>query len=142
MFQELYRVVRSYRYEKKRSQVPPSDEPNLDVSSLVDVSVLLLIFFLVTATIMKKENELTMTAPTIDGPQLPAPPIVRVTVEGDGKVTLGGMEGAELMLASVSDHELPKLAQRIQLIQSISDQKTPFQVRVQMSLPTKGLPMC
>ena len=115
---------------RKRSSLPAVDEPKLDVSSLVDVSFLLLLFFLVTATIMKKEKELTMKLPASDGPALPPPPIVRVTVGDEGKVTWGQKEGIEVMSDSASDHELPRLAQRIQIIQSISGQKTTYQLKV------------
>lgn len=72
-----------------------------------------------------------MKLPASDGPALPPPLIVRVTVGNDGKVTWGQKkEGVEVMLDSASDHELPRLAQRIQIIQSISGQKTPYQLKV------------
>ena len=115
---------------RKRSSGPASDEPRLDVSSLVDVSFLLLIFFLVTATIARKQHEITMDLHSPNGRNLPAPPMVRVAVGGNGEVTLGSHGERELVSDSSTDRKLPKLAQRIQLIQSLTDEKTPFQLGV------------
>jgi len=73
---------------RKRIHGLPTDEPQTDVSSLVDVSFLLLIFFLVTSTIMKRENDLPMTIPppgqTSAIPTLP----LWIEIAGDGTVSL------------------------------------------------------
>lgn len=43
------------------------DEPAVDMSSLIDVSFLLLIFFLVTSTLEPRESDLSMELPTDSG---------------------------------------------------------------------------
>jgi len=45
---------------------PEEEEPGLDMSSMIDVSFLLLIYFLVTQTLDPKEADLGMTLPTTD----------------------------------------------------------------------------
>lgn len=42
--------------------------PTLDISSLIDVSFLLLIYFLVTSTLEPRESDLSMELPTDSGP--------------------------------------------------------------------------
>ena len=47
------------------SQTRGSDEdPELDISSLIDVSFLLLIYFIVTSTLQKRETDLGITLPS------------------------------------------------------------------------------
>lgn len=48
----------------KRNKAPKEEDPALDMSSLIDVSFLLLIYFLVTSTLDPKEADLGMTMPT------------------------------------------------------------------------------
>ena len=50
----------------KKIQAPEEDEPGLDISSLIDVCFLLLIYFLVTTQIIKKEQELSTALPFHD----------------------------------------------------------------------------
>src|SRR6056297_1157100 len=47
-----------------RRKAPREENPALDMSSLIDVSFLLLIYFLVTSTLDPKEADLGMTMPT------------------------------------------------------------------------------
>lgn len=47
-----------------RNRAPKEEDPTLDMSSLIDVSFLLLIYFLVTSTLDPKEADLGMTMPT------------------------------------------------------------------------------
>lgn len=50
-----------------RRKPPKESDPALDMSSLIDVSFLLLIYFLVTSTLDPKEADLGMTMPTSQG---------------------------------------------------------------------------
>ncbi len=43
------------------------EDPNLDISSLIDVSFLLLIYFIVTSTLSPREADLSMELPTDSG---------------------------------------------------------------------------
>ena len=49
---------------KNKMEFEPESEPGMDVSSLIDVSFLLLIYFLVTSTLMPKEGDLGMQLPS------------------------------------------------------------------------------
>lgn len=48
---------------RKKAHAPEEDEPLLDISSLIDVCFLLLIYFMVTATIQPRESDLGLTLP-------------------------------------------------------------------------------
>ena len=62
------------------------DGPHLDVSSLVDVCFLLLVFFLVTSVITKKEQDLDMKLPTrYENIESVVDPLL-LTLKNDGKV--------------------------------------------------------
>ena len=50
-----------------RRKPPKESDPALDMSSLIDVSFLLLIYFLVTSSLDPKEADLGMTMPTSQG---------------------------------------------------------------------------
>ena len=49
---------------RKRGLPMEDDEPELNMSSLIDVTFLLLIYFLATSTIQPKEKDLPMTLPS------------------------------------------------------------------------------
>jgi biopolymer transport protein ExbD len=52
---------------KKKMPEEPMETPALDISSLIDVSFLLLIYFLVTSTLEPRESDLSMELPTDSG---------------------------------------------------------------------------
>jgi biopolymer transport protein ExbD len=52
---------------KKRLEAEPMEDPGMDISSLIDVSFLLLIYFLVTSTLEPRESDLSMEMPTDSG---------------------------------------------------------------------------
>lgn len=73
---------------KKRAQKPEEDSPALEISSLIDVCFLLLIYFLVTTTIQKSERDVGIQTPgsaaaTADSP--PIPPLV-ILVDANGGI--------------------------------------------------------
>ena len=53
--------------KKKRYEPEQVEDPTLDISSLIDVSFLLLIYFLVTSTLEPRESDLSMEMPTDSG---------------------------------------------------------------------------
>jgi len=105
---------------RKRIHGLSADEPQTDVSSLVDVSFLLLIFFLVTSTIMKRENDLPMTIPppgqTSAIPTLP----LWIGIAGDGTVSLGQDEGAMVVADSTTGSSLDELATHLKMARDAS----------------------
>ena len=65
-------------------------DPELDISSLIDVSFLLLIFFLVTSSLIKREGELGLNLP---GEGTGDPDVaLDITIAGDGRIDVGGQE--------------------------------------------------
>lgn len=98
------------------------DKPEPSMAPMIDVSFLLLIFFIVTMTIAKREHDMTMKVPTPGKGEVPPMSIV-VGVEGDGTVVLN--PGAdELLLSSDSgSRELPLLVQHVEMVRSVSAER-------------------
>lgn len=95
---------------RHRSHALPADDPQTDVSSLVDVSFLLLIFFLVTSTILKRENDLPLTLPSPGvTTAIPALPLW-IGIAADGSVSLGRDEGAMVVADASAGSSLEELA--------------------------------
>jgi len=72
---------------RKRGLQAEDDEPGLDISSLIDVCFLLLIYFLLTSTIQPKEKDLPMTLPSSkqsDTPLEIEPMLISVKKVGSG----------------------------------------------------------
>lgn len=73
---------------KTRLQIPKEEEPGLDMSSMIDVSFLLLIYFLVTSTLDPKEADLGMTLPTTDSSSASEVEIDQMTIEVNAAGTI------------------------------------------------------
>ena len=72
---------------RKKGMLLEDDEPALDISSLIDVCFLLLIYFLVTSTIQPREQDLPMTLPSSaksDAPLEIEPMLIAVKKTGSG----------------------------------------------------------
>lgn len=70
---------------KRHFEIEPIEEPALDISSLIDVSFLLLIYFLVSSSLEPRESDLTMELPTDTGraSNIQIDPLkIRLTVAG------------------------------------------------------------
>ena len=69
----------------KRSAKAEEDEPKLDISSLIDATFLLLIYFLVTTTIQPREQDVQMTLPAAAPSEVPPdidPKLIKVDANG------------------------------------------------------------
>ena len=99
---------------KKLSDDLGEDEPGLDISSLIDVCFLLLIYFLVTTTIQPREQDLKMSlpaaAPSEEVPDL-APMFIKVDAEGLFFANTGDEQ--EALDADVASRKLPLLKERL-----------------------------
>jgi len=74
---------------RKKNISPEEDEPALDISSLIDVCFLLLIYFLVTSTIQPKENDLALKLPSSDPSENQDKPDIEpmlLLIKADGSV--------------------------------------------------------
>jgi len=96
---------------RTKLQLGTDDEPVLDVSSLIDVSFLLLIYFLVTSTLQKQEADLGLSlpadrtkAPTDEGIE-PLP----IRIDPDGTILVSG----EVVEQPGDQRDLPTLFERV-----------------------------
>ena len=71
--------------------VEPEINPTLDISSLIDVSFLLLIYFLVTSTLEPRESDLSMELPTDRGGPASKPKIepLKIKLTESGEISIG-----------------------------------------------------
>ncbi len=104
----------------KKITPPEEDEPGVDISSLIDVCFLLLIYFLVTSTIVKKEQDLDMQLPSTAPSE--TPPEIRpllIKLDAQGFIYLSS-DGApeELVESDVESRELPNLSKRLKTYRS------------------------
>lgn len=92
-----------------------SESVSVDMSSLVDLSFLLLVFFLVTTTLLAKEQDIPMSLP-MPGVEGTGKPIV-IQVAGDGRVLLHpGQSYQEVVASAESGHELTTLRERLSIL--------------------------
>lgn len=101
----------------KKSKVEQDGEPELDISSLIDVCFLLLIYFIVTSTITRREQDLGMALPANQPPSSEQPKIeplfIKVDVAG---AVYSGVGPAQLALdTDGSLRDLPLLDAQLQL---------------------------
>ncbi len=94
-----------------RRKAPKEENPELDMSSLIDVSFLLLIYFLVTSTLDPKETDLGMTMPTNTSSSPSEVEIDQMTVEvnSSGHIVLND----EVLDTDIDNHEVPLLLDRL-----------------------------
>jgi len=114
---------------RKRTEAPEEDEPALDISSLIDVTFLLLIYFIVTTTLQKKETDLNMNLPG-KAPvetQLDIPPMF-IKLNNAGAVYVGTGAAEQLMDSDINVRDLPNLKSQLQLYKdaSAATQSTPL----------------
>ena len=97
------------------------DEPEGSVAPLIDVSFLLLIFFLVATTLLKKERDLVMHVPDDAPPkEFQAKLPVVVLVRESGEVTLNPDFGETLVSLDPDQRELPVLQEHLVMMAEIS----------------------
>ena len=99
---------------KKTADTNEDDEPGLDISSLIDVCFLLLIYFLVTTTIQPREQDLSLQLPAAapsDTPPELAPMFIKVDKTGVIAINTGPAQ--ELLDRDVNVRQLPLLKERL-----------------------------
>lgn len=107
--------------------VPPDeDEPGLDISSLIDVCFLLLIYFIVTTTIVKKEQDIDMALPSVAPSD--TPPEIRpffIKLEANGYISIRSDGAPEQLVESDPDaRTLPNLLPLLETYKSAADSST------------------
>lgn len=99
---------------KKKAEALEEDEPGLDISSLIDVCFLLLIYFLVTTTIQPREQDLKMSLPAAapsDTPPVLEPMFIKVDKSGQIYVNTGPAQ--ELVETETDNRRLTELQNRL-----------------------------
>jgi len=105
---------------RKRGAAAEEDEPNLDISSLIDVCFLLLIYFIVTSTINPTEKDLPMTIPS-QQPSDEKPDIepMLISVLASGEVTVNKTEPMDTGAVG-RERTLPQLSARLNEYSSLA----------------------
>lgn len=100
-------------------QAPEEEEPGLDMSSMIDVSFLLLIYFLVTQTLDPKEADLGMTLPTTDSSSASEVEIdqMTITVNAAGAIVVDDKTLDE----DVNNRTLPLLDDKLKQYKEAAD---------------------
>lgn len=97
-----------------------TDDPQLDISSLVDVSFLLLIFFLVATSIVRKEMDLSIEQGTTKGERVSQQEIIRISLDKEGGISLTSGENDELVEVGGSGSDLPNLRERLDILRDLT----------------------
>ena len=94
-------------------------DPALDISSLIDVCFLLLIYFIVTSTITPRESDLGMSLPAAN-PSTEQPEIepLFIKIEPDGAIFSGVGASQQPMDSDPTVRELPLLKSQLDLYSS------------------------
>lgn len=100
---------RSFRKEEDGS-------PGLDISSLIDVCFLLLIYFLVATTIQKSERDLPLKVPSDREVELNRPDLepLLIKVDARGVIYAGEASHARMLDEDESAREVPLLSEWLQ----------------------------
>ena len=94
----------------RKTEKPQEDEPGLDISSLIDCTFLLLIYFLVCTTVQKRETDLGMTLPaSVPSSEMPDIDPKLIRIDGDGIISVGAGEAQITMDTDQSVREVPML---------------------------------
>jgi len=99
-----------------------SDPPKLEISSLIDICFLLLIYFLVTSTLVPRESDLNMRLP-VPIPDGTPQPVIRplfIGVQSDGGIYTGLNSSLQMLDGPGTDRSLPMLSAHLELYASAS----------------------
>lgn len=97
---------------RKQTLFKQSDAPDLNMSSLIDVAFLLLIYFIVSTTLEKQEADLGLTLPGTSSESVAPVQIdpMRISIEANGTVRVN----EEVLDTNPADREVPLLSERLQ----------------------------
>ncbi len=104
----------------KQQSAPALDDPALDISSLIDVCFLLLIYFIVTSTISPREQDLTIGPPGRTPPEVTEMNLqtLYIHVAANGTVSSGLAEEQQVLDIDPAVRELPLLQAELRLFKS------------------------
>lgn len=101
----------------KKYQADEEANPALDISSLIDVCFLLLIYFLVATTIQKKETDVPLALPAAAPSDADMPDIdpLFIKIDTNGAIYTGAGSSQQMLDTDSSVREVPQLSQQLQL---------------------------
>lgn len=101
----------------KKYEASEESDPALDISSLIDVCFLLLIYFIVTSTITPRESDLGMALPASAPPSDNQPKIepFYIKVDPSGAIYTGVGPAQQPMDSDPSVRELPLLVSQLEI---------------------------
>jgi biopolymer transport protein ExbD len=105
----------------RHKQYDPVEEisAELDISSLIDVTFLLLIYFLVTSAIQVRETDLGMKLPAaMPGDAQPTIEPMFIRVDAAGAVSVGVGSSSQVLDSDASSRTLPLLAGQLDMYAS------------------------
>ncbi len=112
------------RRRKIRIQGDEEEEPTLDISSLIDVSFLLLIYFLVTATLQPQEVDVGLSLPSMmTPPSSTEERPLTLRLNDDGSVVADPAGTPQQLGTPTEDFEFPELSARLQTFKNLADQR-------------------
>ena len=100
-------------------QIPEEEEPGLDMSSMIDVSFLLLSYFLVTQTLDPKEADLGMTLPTTESSSASEVEIDQMTIAVNAAGTI--VVDEQTLDEDVNSRTLPLLDEKLKQYKDAAD---------------------
>ena len=114
-------------------RVPETAKAELQIAPLIDVVFLLLIYFMVTASLIKKEGDISFVLPA----NIPAAEMVKVPVELLIEITPDGTVQAEGLRFAADDLELIELITQVVGLREIAkSQQAPFSINLLPSADT------
>jgi len=105
---------------RKPREAVTEEEPKLDISSLIDVCFLLLIYFIVTSIIAPKEKDLPMTLPSGIHTTGSEEMTVFLGIREDGAILVNPGSHQEVLDVDMNDRSIPKVNERIGMMQSLA----------------------
>lgn len=100
----------------KRYEQDEEEKPKLDISSLIDVVFLLLIYFLVTSAIQVKETDLAMKLPSaVPSDKQPDIEPMFIRIDSNGVISAGVGASQEILDSDTTSRLLPQLSQRLEM---------------------------
>lgn len=94
-----------------RRKAPAEQDPQLDISSMIDVAFLLLIYFLVTSSLDPKEADLGIQLPTTESSAANAVEIeqMNITINAEGHIIVQD----EVLDQDPNDRQVPLLTAKV-----------------------------
>lgn len=103
-----------------RNRVPPrEEEPELDMSSMIDVSFLLLIYFIITSTLDPKEADVAMKMPTSESSSSTEVEVDQMTINVNGAGHIVANE--ETLDQDPNDRDVPLLHRKLEAYKKAAD---------------------